>query len=842
MWIYSLTHSNRSNILGPAPVSASHQHNTTSGRQVMEDPWPSLSHKQDFFRRLESFSSNDELGAEEQDHRRRCRGFFHSSSQINTTPYEINAGQDPERKLEDVVIDPNNPPNNGQQHRGSYKRTISAPDKVITSTPATVAPTGRIRTLMDGEPVQNEVQSIPDSNGPKPTPTLQRSSSTSLLHLKRPLCADSFDSPSGAAAATKRRRREPAIKYRLQEEQIFGDLAFFYIPNDDVAPARRLRISKAREYGATWVRSIDIATHVVVDKKLQYKDVEPTIAGAPRWRSLKVVNEDYPIDCIQFKSIVNHDQKKYRVTGQPTPQAPPAPPPASSEESTRSLQLKAPQRDPNRWDYVPPEGTPLRSEGSTPREAAQRARGEQDGTVEESRQGAVDGQEAARNTIDRQRSGRKADQHHDSTTETRMQDELSTYIDMMQQFKNLPLDVEDDDGHSAADGTETVSDSDNQDSEDGPSQKQPKQAPRSSRKDIAFDDRFACNQAAALGITVDNPNARTIEVLQSMANYYNETNDHWRTTAYRKAINTLKRQGQKVTTEAEAFRLPSIGRRLAQKIEEIVTTDKLQRLEHAQDEPTTASLQLFLKIYGVGNKQAQRWISQGFRTLDDVRTKAQLSANQLVGINHFEDLNARIPRSEVQKMGDVVKAAAYQIDPQVEVIVGGSYRRGSPDSGDIDLVVTKANTESSRDLRMFLAILVKRLNDDGFLVERLASSRSSSGDGSKWHGCCVCPKITGFNDVDYRPVWRRIDFLLVPEAEIGAALIYFTGNDIFNRSMRLLASKKGMRLNQRGLYKDVLRGSGRERVTAGELLEGRDERRIFEILGVKWREPHERWC
>ena len=44
---------------------------------------------------------------------------------------------------------------------------------------------------------------------------------------------------------------------------------------------------------------------------------------------------------------------------------------------------------------------------------------------------------------------------------------------------------------------------------------------------------------------------------------------------------------------------------------------------------------------------------------------------------------------------------------------------------------------------------------------------------------------------------------------MGVALLYFTGNDIFNRNMRLLASKKGMRLNQHMLFKDVMRGPGR---------------------------------
>jgi DNA polymerase IV len=116
-------------------------------------------------------------------------------------------------------------------------------------------------------------------------------------------------------------------------------------------------------------------------------------------------------------------------------------------------------------------------------------------------------------------------------------------------------------------------------------------------------------------------------------------------------------------------------------------------------------------------------------------------------------------------------------------------------------------------------------------------------DGSKWHGCCVLPRIKGFNDDNsYKATWRRIDFLLVPETEKGAALIYFTGNDIFNRSMRLLAQKKNMRLNQRGLYKDAAGWPRNHKVTEEDLIEGRDEKRIFEILGVKWREPHERWC
>ncbi|MCJ1273731.1 hypothetical protein MMC21_001524 [Puttea exsequens] len=127
--------------------------------------------------------------------------------------------------------------------------------------------------------------------------------------------------------------------------------------------------------------------------------------------------------------------------------------------------------------------------------------------------------------------------------------------------------------------------------------------------------------------------------------------------------------------------------------------------------------------------------------------------------------------------------------------------------------------------------VIPRLFAKGYLKVGLATTMKE--DGSKWHGAAAFPRTT---------TWRRIDFLFVPWDELGAALIYFTGNDNFNRSIRLLASKQGMRLNQRGLWKDVIHGPNRARITQGSLMEGKDERRIFELLGVPWRPPHHRIC
>ncbi|KYK58610.1 DNA-directed DNA polymerase X [Drechmeria coniospora] len=583
---------------------------------------------------------------------------------------------------------------------------------------------------------------------------------------------------------TRKRKRGGGPEVRPEAEQIFKGLVFYYIPDNDIAPARSLRIKKAQEYGARWARQVPTASHIVVDTGLDYSSVERVtskagLLGPPP----KIVNENYPIDCIQFRSLLDHDQMKYRIPGQPAP--------VEAVDADKSVAPAA-------------------------------------AVVDEAVGKAVRGM------------GRCDD----------VNDELSDCISRMQQFKHLPLDEGDDEddhddqGDSAAEGMDS-DDGKRLDAEhesvDDLKAERARARLRSGHKGGKFEDRFACHLAGPKDAKADNPNSRTIEVLQSMADYYDGVDDRWRTLGYRKAISTLKRQEVKICTEEEAFRLPQIGRRIAQKIEEIVTTNRLRRLEYASDEATSAVLQLFLGIYGVGSKLAHQWIAQGHRTLDDLAAKAKLSPSQLVGIEHYDDLQTRIPRGEVEALGAVVKRAAAAIDPEVELIIGGSYRRGAESSRDIDFVVAKAGTASAAELRPFFDELVGQLEADGFLVACLASPRSAS-DGSKWHGCCVLPttgacsgSMGGEGDGDApepnrRPLWRRIDFLLVPASEHGAALIYFTGNDIFNRSLRLLASKKGLKLNQHGLYR------------AGEIVEGRDERRIFAVLGVKWREPQERWC
>ncbi|KAI4284933.1 MAG: hypothetical protein L6R35_004770 [Caloplaca aegaea] len=594
-----------------------------------------------------------------------------------------------------------------------------------------------------------------------------------------------------------------------------SDINIHFIPNDDVAPARKHRIRKTMERGAAWIKQWDDRiTHIIVDKSLSYSDILKFLKMSSIPPSMAVVNELYPSECIQYQMLVNPSQRLYHVQGF---QEKLKPEQGRSFEtpSIESLPLKS------RKSAAKPSQTPTRTEASD--------------------QNQVDGPCAVDATTC---PVLEAPVSPCPILDNQLPDALDKAIEETLAVKDLPLGDDDDDDHSLH-SRATESSGSNENEEEAEVIKKKALLPQKS-----WQSKFSCmdkNTATDKGV---NPNARTVEILQQMSDYYDRIRDHWRSLAYRKCVSALRKQPSKITTKAEALSIPGIGDRLATKIEEIAFTDRLRRLENTSLDDRDTALQLFLKIYGVGPSQASQWIDQGHRTLADLLSSAPLTKNQRVGIAHIDDFAARIPRHEVERHAKLVRSAFHHVDPAIEVTVGGSYRRGAPDSGDVDFIVTKPDAPIETLRALVLDTVIPRLFAGNYLKASLAagtshsggggggggggSSSSSSAGGSKWHGCACLPGPGA--------MWRRVDFLLVPQAELGAALIYFTGNDIFNRSLRLLASKKGYRLNQRGLWRDVLRGKGRERVTQGSLVEGRSERRIFEILEVPWRPPSHRIC
>lgn len=66
------------------------------------------------------------------------------------------------------------------------------------------------------------------------------------------------------------------------------------------------------------------------------------------------------------------------------------------------------------------------------------------------------------------------------------------------------------------------------------------------------------------------------------------------------------------------------------------------------------------------------------------------------------DLNIRILRVEMDELREVVISIVVMIDVEVEMIIGGSYRRGVESFGDIDFIVMKRDMISMVELMFFL--------------------------------------------------------------------------------------------------------------------------------------------
>ncbi|KAK7483972.1 hypothetical protein BaRGS_00024856 [Batillaria attramentaria] len=324
-----------------------------------------------------------------------------------------------------------------------------------------------------------------------------------------------------------------------------------------------------------------------------------------------------------------------------------------------------------------------------------------------------------------------------------------------------------------------------------------------------------------------NLNEHITSKLEDMVKNYESTNDKWRAFGYQKAIAALRKHPKEITSWEEARSLQGVGSKLADKIWEIAQSGELRKLNEFQSSEEIQVLKLFTDVWGAGPTTARTWYQQGFRTLEDLKTKANLTHQQKVGVRIYDDLLDRMPREEATEIGRIVHDAAEAIQPGILTQVCGSYRRGKADCGDVDVLVTHPDGHSEKGI---FAKLVQRLKDTGFLTDDLVSVEDN-GNQKKYLGVCKLPGVNRKH--------RRLDIIVVPYEEYACALVYFTGSAHFNRSLRHLCKKMGMSLNEHALKKGVVR-KGAEKIYEGTTVPTPTEESVFTALGVPFRPPEER--
>jgi len=306
-----------------------------------------------------------------------------------------------------------------------------------------------------------------------------------------------------------------------------------------------------------------------------------------------------------------------------------------------------------------------------------------------------------------------------------------------------------------------------------------------------------------------------------------------------KVAKILKELDFEITSSSQVKDISGIGTKTLHKIDEFLESGKLKSLENFVNQPKTSTeseTKLLEGVTGIGPVKAKKLVEDGYslQQLRDMFSNNDselfdiLTHHQLLGIKYYEHLLSRIHYDEITKVDEylnnvisIVNNKYFQPN-QFKHQICGSYRRQSPNSGDIDVLFYNTKTNSDDDDISFFRKIMKTLISTKFLKDHLTDPKTVT---TKYMGFCRLPR---------KKICRRIDMRCIKYSSLPAALLYFTGSGEFNKNMRTFALKKGYTINEYGIYKLTADK------TKGEKMKVECESDIFKILGLEYIEPRNR--
>ena len=260
------------------------------------------------------------------------------------------------------------------------------------------------------------------------------------------------------------------------------------------------------------------------------------------------------------------------------------------------------------------------------------------------------------------------------------------------------------------------------------------------------------------------------------------------------------------------MQIPSVGKAIALKIEEYLTTGKIQYLDELKSK-TDIDIDGFYGLEGIGPKTIKIVYDKlGIRDLSGLEKAA--SEGKLRSIRGFSEKKEEIILKKIQlfKKGRsrYLLGEVYPLIKQIETrllkfngvknaVVAGSFRRMKETVGDIDFVVACNDVEKVMDYFVSMPEINEVL-----------------GKGS------TKTFVRLNNGMD-------ADLLVVPEESFGSALQYFTGSKEHGVAMRKIALAKGLHLNEWGIF-----DNSQHRIA------GSTEEEVYQTLDLEWIPPEMR--
>ncbi len=309
-------------------------------------------------------------------------------------------------------------------------------------------------------------------------------------------------------------------------------------------------------------------------------------------------------------------------------------------------------------------------------------------------------------------------------------------------------------------------------------------------------------------------NLEIAKIFYLMAEFIEMDKASFISIAYNKAsriLESLENDIEEIYKEGgveELKKISGVGKGIAEKIEEYIKTGKIKRYQELKKK-CPVDLEKLISIEGLGAKKIKAFYKElNIRNLKDLEKAAK--AGKIGELDNFGKKSEQniLQAIKFVKAGDnkfllgkaipIVKEIINNLKklPEVSNISSaGSVRRMKEVIGDVDILVVSSKPKKVIDFFVKMPRVVK--------IWAQGSTKSSV-------------RLRNGLDCDLR---------IVKKESFGSALQYFTGSKEHNISTRLIAKKKGLKLNEYGVYKNDKR------------IAGKNEKEVYQAIGLKYIEP-----
>ena len=320
-----------------------------------------------------------------------------------------------------------------------------------------------------------------------------------------------------------------------------------------------------------------------------------------------------------------------------------------------------------------------------------------------------------------------------------------------------------------------------------------------------------------------------IAIFKDLQEYYETIAEKNKTTpfkieSYKKVIQQLEIFNKNIESINNIKNIPNIGKKSKEKIKIILEKNLLPNHEKIKKNIKKIKISKNLqKIYGIGPEISKKLVlKNNIKSIENFKKKVKnkkiiLQPSQEISLKYYDNLQEKIPYKEITLITNILKKnlKEHKKELDVELLNAGSYEMKKNFCGDIDYILLYDNKK--------------------YKVSYIKEKFKNILDKYKYH-------IATLLDSDEKNIFLvkipntskvyQMDIAYVNKINKYFYMLYFNSGKDFSKKIRNIASKKGYRLNEKGLFYKI---SGKQ-----VNLKVKNEKDIFTYLGLEYIKPKDR--